>query len=130
MIRVFKIVKEFGTEDFAYLHMVNVARDDIDKLVCVGNLVYSPLGGGRVFQVDNLIMPAVISMDDQKEVHISRVTKDNLIKLHADDYIAVDRKHSFVVHKLPGMRIPLIVHLEGIETVQLASTNFDKRMGY
>lgn len=130
MMRVFRIVKEFGTCAFAYQHMVNVAKDDIDKLVCVGNLVYCPLGGGRVFEVDNLIMPAVISVDIDKEFHVTRSLKEYFIKYRDDNYVAVDRKHSFVVYKLPGMAVPLLGHLEGIEVVQLVSTNFDKKAGY
>lgn len=130
MIRVFKIVKEFSADDPAFWHMVNVTKTDIDKLVCAGNLVYCPLGGGRVFEVDHLIMPSIISVDIDKEVHVSRVTRDNLRKYRYCSYIAVDRKHSFAAYKLPGMVVPLMGYLEGIETSQLKSTNFDKKVGY
>ena len=130
MIRLFKIVKEFGADDHTFWHMMNVVRGNIDKLVCVGNLVYCPLGEGRVFEVDHLIMPSIISVDIDKEVHVSRVTKDNLIKYRDCSYIAVDRKHSFVAYKLPGMVLPLFGYLDGIEVTQLLSTNFDKKAGY
>lgn len=130
MIRLFKIVKEFGADDHAFWYMVNAAGGNIDKLVCVGNLVYCPLGGGRVFEVDHLIMPAIISVDIDKEVSVSRVTEANFRKYGECSYIAVDRKHSFVAYKFPGAAVPLIGHLAGIETLQLKSTNFDKKAGY
>lgn len=130
MIRVFRIVEEFGAYAHVYQHMVNVVKDDFDKLVCVGNLVYCPLGGGRVFEVDNLIMPTVISVDIDKEVHVTRHLKEYFIKYRDDNYVAVDRKHSFVVYKLPGMKVPLLGYMDGIKVTQLLTTNFDKKVGY
>lgn len=130
MVRIFNIIDEFEKYETEYDYMMIKSMRNYYDIVCYGDLIYIPVEGGRVFAVDNIVVPSRISLMPTRKVELPRSINDNIRKTYKGNYIGIDRKNMIALFKLPGMEEPLILKIFQIKSESIQVTNFDKKAGY
>lgn len=130
MIRFFDIVREFESAEHEFEKMTYIVGRDYKNLVLHLDKVYCPIKGSRVFEVNHIIVPAVIEFEPFPNFMPTRTVKETLKRRRERSYIAIGRTHQIVIFKLPGMEQELVTKLIKIDTHPMKLTNFDKKAGY
>lgn len=130
MIRFFDIVREFEQSDSDFEKMTYIVGPNYKNLVLYLDKIYCPIEGSRVFEVNHIIVPAVIEVEPFPHFMPTRAVKETLKRRREQSYIAIGRTHQIVIFNLPGMEHELITKLVKIDTHPMTVTNFDKKAGY